>query len=110
MIHKHGAFWDAIAEEQGREILDEAIGKLRAEGGATLTEPECKTLLEWIKEHSAKRKRKHGRPSDAIEIAIDCAMYEGFMPLKVAVGITAERYGVNRSTVYAARNKFSLSR
>jgi hypothetical protein len=101
--------WDAVAVEQAQEVLDDAMAKLRTAGGATLTEPECRALRRWIKERSAKRKRRRGRPSDAISIALFCRMYEAFMPTKVAVEITAEWHGVSRATVYAARRKFSLS-
>jgi hypothetical protein len=104
-------FWDAIAVEQEQEVLANAMAKLRAEGGATLTEPECMALRRWIKEHSAKKKRRRGRPSaDAIEIALFCRMSEAFMSTKAAVKDIADWYGVSRASVYAARRKYSLSK
>jgi hypothetical protein len=101
------ALRDVAAIEYIEEVLDSAIGKLRAAGkdGARLTEPECRILFAWIKERP-KAKRPRGRPSDAAWIAIDCQLSEGVMPLKAAVQATADDHGVSRATVYAARRKF----
>lgn len=98
---------EALAVEYAEEVVDAALAKLAGKDGATLTEPECRILRAWIKEHSAKRKRARGRPpADALEIAQWCQIFAAFMPLKVAVAIIAEQYGVSRASVYAARRKF----
>jgi hypothetical protein len=91
-------YWEAIAEEEGDLPYGEKIR-------AALTPDEYRTLLAWIKE-AAKKKR--GRPPkvDVIQVASECLMYEGFLPPKVALAITAEAHGISRASVFAAKRKF----
>jgi hypothetical protein len=93
-------YWEAIAEEEG-DLLPYG-DKIRA----ALTPDEYQTLLAWIRE-AAKKKRPQGRPPvDVIRVAVDCLMYECFLPKKVAVANTAEGHGISRTSVYNARRKF----
>jgi hypothetical protein len=93
----------AIVAARVEEHLELALEKLRSEGEVTLTNYERESLQAWI---TAGRKRPRGRPSaDTVMIAMECMLRERKMPLKKAVGITAERYKVSTAAVYAARRK-----
>jgi hypothetical protein len=91
----------------------EVLQKLRSGGGATLTEPECRALLELVEGRPRKSRKRSIIPEirhDLIAIlcALHCAETDGKLT-KIVAGKIGDLFKVSRTQVFEIRNKHPIN-
>jgi hypothetical protein len=105
--------WAAI--EYVVEVLNDVRKRLRAgaaETGATLTADECMKVLACLKNPpNPSHSPKQAADIQQFRIAMHCLdLEDAGVPLKSAVAETMQRFGVSRSTIFAARKVYTPSK